>query len=122
MAYAWLVTDTPAAKAEVVPITRIPRRQRAIQLAGMDESVRRLIGECRRPGCPDCLDGIESVRGQRLILCECSFIPYTQTVEFLKEEQRRRKAGLPLRQGKMENGVLTINEQPVEMPPGRVTL
>ena len=104
------MTDTPAAKAEVVPITRIPRRQRAIQLAGMDESVRRLIGECRRAGCPDCLDGIESVRGQRLILCECSFIPYTQTVEFLKEEQRRRTSCGMVVSSSERPGVDALNE------------
>ena len=88
----------------------------------MDEHVRRLIGECRHPGCQDCLDGIEQVRGQRLIICQCAIFAYEEAVEFLKEEQRRRKAGLPLRQGKMDGGVLTVNEEPSELPPGRVTL
>ena len=111
-----------AESATVTPITRIPRGRRAIQLAGMDEHVRRLIGECRRPDCTNCLDGIDQVRGQRLVICECAYLAYENAVEFLKEEQRRRKAGLPLRQGKIDAGVLTIEEQPVEMPPGKVTL
>lgn len=112
----------PSEAAEVLPITRIPRRCRAIQLAGMDEHVRRLIAGCRRPDCPDCQDGIEEARGQRLIICECAIAAYEDAVEFMREEQRRRKAGLPLRQGKMENGRMTVNEQPQELPPGQVTL
>ena len=111
------------AEFEPIPIARIPRRNRSIQLAGMDDSVRQLIANCRKPDCPDCKDGIDEARGQRLVICSCAIVAYEQAVEFMREEQRRRKAGLPLRQGKMDGGKLIVNEQPPdEMPPGRVTL
>ena len=111
------------AEFEPIPIRRIPRRNRSIQLVAMDDQVRQLLANCRRPDCEECKDGIEEARGQRLIICCCAVGAYEQAVEFLKEEQRRRKAGLPLRQGKMENGKMIVNEQPPEeMPPGRVTI
>ena len=89
----------------------------------MDDSVRQLLANCRNPSCPDCKDGIDEARGQRLVICECAIVAYETAVAFLKEEQQRRRAGLPLRQAKMENGQITFREEPpTEMPPGRVTL
>ena len=116
------VPETSEALATVHEITKIPRRRRAINLAGMDDTVRQLLANCRDPACTNCKDGIDEARGQRLIICQCAFVAYNTAAEFMKEEQRRRKAGLPMRQGKLEAGKIIFREEPQELPPGQVTL
>jgi hypothetical protein len=86
----------------------LTRARRSIALVNVEPKLRRVLLECRDPACRKCKDGFEAFRGQRAIICGCSFGLFVKVLEFRAQEAERRAAGLPVRMMRIEDRELRV--------------
>lgn len=86
------------------------RSERGIALISVGPEVRMLLAQCRLERCRRCKDGFEQFRGQRAIICKCSFELFREALEFQTEENERRRKGLPARMMEIRDRKLSVGD------------